>query len=911
VQVVNDAGSSSAGHLNIVTRYTYDPAGHRLTGVDGNTNPTTLTVDALGRIIAVKDAVNNVQQTQYSPAGEVVAKINARNQTNALTLDHVGRVVTESYLRSDLTSAAISFWYDAKGQMTAFGTSDTATANVYYDGIGRVTSVNQGSLQTTYSYFSEGPISRIVDPAGTTGFAIDQVGNLQLAQTSDSRLGTSLATGYQFDSAARLVQRHESNGATNVLYSNFQYSALDQLIDKNLYQGGVGYVAHWANITYDANGNRLSTTTTMPTDTMAGLETFTYDTADRLATIAQPSRTTLTYGYDAAQNRTSVSGGTAPQGATSFVYLANEALSTETPTGQTTIPYAPDPDGNIQADAPGHQLKYDSLNRLDRVLNSGGTLQVSYVYDALGRLVKRTAGSTVTQFVYQGLTNRVVEELDSSNNLLRAYAWDSMGRQLSAQIYTGGAWRVYVLATDPHGNVVAMVDGSATVVGTVRYDAWGQVLATSGSMSGMPFGFQDGFTDPYTGFVLMGFRWYDPREGRFTAEDPRGPLADAINPLDQNLWAYGLDNPERYVDPTGLWPWDSVVKNVSNAWNSATHWVSSTWNSATDWASSRWDEGTRWARHAWDDGVHAAQNAVNTVGHGVQRAYNWGRRTVARAWHAATRTAHYFASRGIKALGMVARSYINMAKGAVNHVMHIAQAAREVASHVARVVVNTVGSAASAVGSAVKTAWNFCTGSARGAATCLAVAGSVALIASGVGAGAGVGLLATTLFTASSVASAVSFAQTRDPMDALGALPMLGVLKDVGIGARLAEGALPEAKAGGQLLLTSGSRLPNAGGVIRSFVTESDQIYYRAFSNSRTGSFLTAVRPGSSSFARNALALPPENEAKFVQEVLVPAGTRLQRSRALPNFGFRGGGEQFELLDRIPNENFGAGVRLP
>jgi hypothetical protein len=56
--------------------------------------------------------------------------------------------------------------------------------------------------------------------------------------------------------------------------------------------------------------------------------------------------------------------------------------------------------------------------------------------------------------------------------------------------------------------------------------------------------------------------------------------------------------------------------------------------------------------------------------------------------------------------------------------------------------------------------------------------------------------------------------------------------------------------------------------------------------------------------------LPTSNQASYLQEVLVPAGTRLQRSRALPNFGRRGGGEQFEILDRIPDDNFGAGVEF-
>jgi len=71
------------------------------------------------------------------------------------------------------------------------------------------------------------------------------------------------------------------------------------------------------------------------------------------------------------------------------------------------------------------------------------------------------------------------------------------------------------------------------------------------------------------------------------------------------------------------------------------------------------------------------------------------------------------------------------------------------------------------------------------------------------------------------------------------------------------------------------------------------------------GGFLTRVAPTSQRGAIEGLALPPGNSAEFIQRVLVPAGTRLQRSRALPAFGRRGGKEQFQLLDEIPNTNFG------
>lgn len=112
-------------------------------------------------------------------------------------------------------------------------------------------------------------------------------------------------------------------------------------------------------------------------------------------------------------------------------------------------------------------------------------------------------------------------------------------------------------------------------------------------------------------------------------------------------------------------------------------------------------------------------------------------------------------------------------------------------------------------------------------------------------------------------------------------------------------------------------RTANEAGVVREFATKADQTFYRVFSGDNSvGGFVTAVKPKSSAFAREALALPRANHGNLVQEVLVPAGTRVRRSRAasiranetFPNR--RGGAEQFELLDRIPTGNFGSGSSL-
>ncbi len=107
------------------------------------------------------------------------------------------------------------------------------------------------------------------------------------------------------------------------------------------------------------------------------------------------------------------------------------------------------------------------------------------------------------------------------------------------------------------------------------------------------------------------------------------------------------------------------------------------------------------------------------------------------------------------------------------------------------------------------------------------------------------------------------------------------------------------------------STINNAGAPIRSFVTQTDTVYYRVYSGDSTvGGFLTSAPPRSSAEAISSLALPPGNKATFVQEVVVPAGTRVQSSLATSAFGQPGGALQFQLLDEIPRSSFGPGRPL-
>jgi hypothetical protein len=76
------------------------------------------------------------------------------------------------------------------------------------------------------------------------------------------------------------------------------------------------------------------------------------------------------------------------------------------------------------------------------------------------------------------------------------------------------------------------------------------------------------------------------------------------------------------------------------------------------------------------------------------------------------------------------------------------------------------------------------------------------------------------------------------------------------------------------------------------------------------GAWLTPIRPTSSAAARQGLALPDENAALYVSEVILPAGVRMQVGTAAPAFGHPGGWAQVQLLERIPLSSFGKGVPL-
>ena len=129
------------------------------------------------------------------------------------------------------------------------------------------------------------------------------------------------------------------------------------------------------------------------------------------------------------------------------------------------------------------------------------------------------------------------------------YTYIESPNGLVAAIKTAGSQHdVMLLAADHLGSIIGVWSSSGTLLEEHRYTAWG--LRTSSTASPR---LRRGFTGhehlPQFGLIDMQARLYDPHLGRFLAPDPYVQAPD--NHLSLNRYAYCMNNPLKYVDPTG------------------------------------------------------------------------------------------------------------------------------------------------------------------------------------------------------------------------------------------------------------------------------------------------------------------------------------------------------------------------
>ncbi len=117
-----------------------------------------------------------------------------------------------------------------------------------------------------------------------------------------------------------------------------------------------------------------------------------------------------------------------------------------------------------------------------------------------------------------------------------------------------GSNDLYYLLTDHLGSTSIVADAGGNMVAELRYSPWGTVRYQTGALpTDYTYTGQRSMTDAF-GLMYYNARWYDPALGRFAQADTLIPGAG--KPLAWDRYAYTINNPLRYSDPSGHWYYD-------------------------------------------------------------------------------------------------------------------------------------------------------------------------------------------------------------------------------------------------------------------------------------------------------------------------------------------------------------------
>jgi len=457
---------------------------HYITGII-NANGTQVAknfYDDSGKLIAVQDANGNLTRFIHSLTNDTEVVIDRLGNTNTYVYDVRGNVIVQT---------------NALGQVTmmAYDVNNNKTNDVVF---------TNGQPYAISSYVYNTSLNVMIastDPLGhTNGFTYDGFGNVLTSADAKGNTATNFydaSTGNLLGTADALGNTTTnfyayglltgSRDAVGTVTANY-YDSTNNLISTATYVGST--ILSSNTFTYDANGNRLTSTVWRITNSVwtGAITKFVYDAMNRVVQTIDPDGGTNTVIYDSTGKQQAIID-TLGQPTSYFYDLQGRLIQTTYP-DLTTESSAYDAAGNriTSTDRAGRTTiyVYDALNRLTETIYPDNTTNTT-VYDGVGRVAQTIdARGTITAFAYDAAGRRlaVTNAFGTSVAATNYYSYDANGNQIT---FTDALNHVTANFYDALNRQTNVTFANGTMQITV-YDAGGRRIA-SGDQAGITNGF--------------------------------------------------------------------------------------------------------------------------------------------------------------------------------------------------------------------------------------------------------------------------------------------------------------------------------------------------------------------------------------------------------------------------------------
>ena len=197
----------------------------------------------------------------------------------------------------------------------------------------------------------------------------------------------------------------------------------------------------------------------------------------------------------------------------------------------------------------GYVFTWTNGRRLSNITKNG-TAVANYTYDSDGLRRSKTVNGVTTEYNWFG----GILQYQKTGSEYIYYLYDESGMPYGILVKNGAQENYYYYIYNLQGEIIKIVDQSGAVVVEYAYNAWGEILATRGTLASTlgqtnPLRYKGYYYDTETGFYYLNSRYYDPIVCRFVNADSYNSTGQGFT--GNNMFAYCGNNPVSRVDPSG------------------------------------------------------------------------------------------------------------------------------------------------------------------------------------------------------------------------------------------------------------------------------------------------------------------------------------------------------------------------